>query len=104
PLKWVGRKLDFMTVNRALAFFVLTYALGMLFLYEEDLIPAGVHEQLPVIIALIGLIMVLKSFTERVYARMAWIMIMMNHFYIALAISFNEHYAFSETLLYLSGI
>ena len=63
-----------------------------------------VNEQLPIIIALIGLVMVLKSFTERTHARMAWILVIMNHFYIALAISFNEHYAFTETLLYLSGI
>lgn len=104
PLKWLGKKLDFMTVNRALIFFGVTCLGGLLFLYGEDLIPTIIHEQFPIIIALIGLVMVLKSFTERTHSRMAWILVIMNHFYIALAISFNEHYAFTETLLYLSGI
>jgi NADH:ubiquinone oxidoreductase subunit 2 (subunit N) len=51
-----------------------------------------------------GVLMVLKSFTERKKAFMSFILIIMNHFWIALAISFNEQYSINETLLYLSGI
>src|SRR5690348_5117099 len=48
--------------------------------------------------------MVLRAFTERIHARMSWVMIMMNHFWVALAISFNEHFTFLHTIWYLSGI
>jgi NADH-quinone oxidoreductase subunit L len=48
--------------------------------------------------------MVLKSFTERYRARMSWTLVILNHFWIALAISFNEHFKNDQTILYLSGI
>ena len=35
---------------------------------------------------------------------MSWILVIMNHFWIALAISFNEHFKNDQTFLYLSGI
>jgi len=85
-------------------FFVLVYGFGLFALFNEEVIPANIHAYLPVTFSFIGLIMVLKSFTERKKARMSWTLIIMNHFWVALSISFNEHYKYTETLLYLSGI
>jgi NADH-quinone oxidoreductase subunit L len=48
--------------------------------------------------------MVLKSFTERKLSRMSWTLVIMNHFWIALSISFNEHFTYQHTMLYLSGV
>ena len=48
--------------------------------------------------------LVLKSFTERKRTRLSWLLVIMNHFWVALAISFNEHFSIGHTLLYLSGI
>jgi hypothetical protein len=104
PLKWVGRKLDFLTTERALLFFIPAYMLGLASLYTEDFINPDVHQLLPILFASIGLIMVLKAFTERIHARLAWVLILLNHFWIALAISFNEHFGLVENELYLSGI
>jgi NADH:ubiquinone oxidoreductase subunit 5 (subunit L)/multisubunit Na+/H+ antiporter MnhA subunit len=104
PLKWLGKRLDFLTLRRAFAFFIPMYILGLVSLYQEELIPATIHEALPMIFSVIALVMVLKSFTERKQARLSWTLVIMNHFWIALAISFNEHFGFEETLLYLSGI
>ncbi|MFN3380417.1 MAG: proton-conducting transporter membrane subunit, partial [Runella zeae] len=59
---------------------------------------------LPIFFSLLGLLMVLKSFTERHNTPMSWLLVIMNHFWIALSISFNEHFKFNQTLLYLSGI
>ena len=47
---------------------------------------------------------VLKSFTERKHARLSWMLVIMNHFWVALAISFNENFTFNDIHLYLSGI
>lgn len=104
PLKWMGRRLDFLTLGKAFAFFIPMYVIGLVSLYLEDLIPAGIHQSLPLVFSIIALIAVLKSFTERKRTRLSWTLVMMNHFWIALAISFNEHFGIEETLLYLSGI
>ncbi len=104
PVKWAGRKLGYLTTERVLTFFIPVYVLGIVLLYFENLVPAWIHQQLPVIFSLVGLIMVLKAFTERIHARMSWILVILNHFWVALSISFNEHFEYSHTLLYLSGI
>ncbi|MCP1385789.1 proton-conducting transporter transmembrane domain-containing protein [Runella salmonicolor] len=104
PLKWAGNKMNFLTVNRLLIFFIPTYVIGLVCLYNEELIPTNIHAYLPIFFSLIGLLMVLKSFTERRKAPMSWILVIMNHFWIALAVSFNEHFKNDQTILYLSGI
>ena len=104
PLKWAGNKLNFLTVNRTLFFFIPAYILGLICLYFENSIPQNVHAYLPIFFSLLGLLMVLKSFTERHNTPMSWLLVIMNHFWIALSISFNEHFKFNQTLLYLSGI
>jgi NADH-quinone oxidoreductase subunit L len=104
PLKWAGNKLNFLTLNRAILFFIPAYILGILSLNFDELIPPQIHEKLPILFAFIGLIMVLKSFTERRLARMSWMLIIMNHLWVALAVSFNEHFSYGQPPLYLSGI
>jgi NADH:ubiquinone oxidoreductase subunit 4 (subunit M) len=104
PIKVLGRKLDFITLQRAIAFFLPIYALGLVLLYYQDEIPAVTSEIFPVALAAIGLLMVLKAFTERQHARLAWALIIMNHFWIALSVSFNEHFTAEHVVLYLSGV
>lgn len=104
PLKWAGRRLDFLNLRWSLILFVPTYVAGLTLLYFEKNIPEHVHAFLPIFFAFIGLIAVLKSFSERKKVRLSWMLIVMNHFWIALAISFNEHYTIDHTVLYLSGI
>ncbi|MEA5428718.1 proton-conducting transporter transmembrane domain-containing protein [Arcicella lustrica] len=104
PLKNVGRKLDFLTVNKLLLLFIPTYFIGLLLLYNQENLAEQLHEYLPGLFSLIGFIMVLKSYSERKSPRMSWLLIIMNHFWIALAISFNEHFKAEEVIFYLSGI
>ncbi len=104
PLKALGRRLDFITLQRAIAFFVPIYAIGLVLLYFQDNIPAITSEIFPVALAALGLLMVLKAFAERKHARLSWSLIIMNHFWIALSVSFNEHFTFDHVMLYLSGV
>jgi len=104
PLKWLGNRLNFLTLNRVLIFFVPTYVIGIICLFNEELIPASIHQSLPTLFSLLGLLMVLKSFTERKKARMSWTLVIMNHFWIGLSISFNEHFTYDHLVLYLGGI
>jgi len=104
PLKWVGNKLNFLTLRGVILFFVPTYAIGLICFFFRKSIPSSVVENLPIVFSLIGLIMILKSFTERRWARKSWLLIIMNHLWIALAISFNEEFKYGQPVLYLSGV
>jgi NADH-quinone oxidoreductase subunit L len=72
--------------------------------YNQDLIPERIREYLPVFFSLIAVLLVLKSFTERKLARMSWLLIIMTHFWIALAVAFNEDFKFEQVHFYLSGV
>ncbi|PWK28153.1 proton-conducting membrane transporter [Arcicella aurantiaca] len=104
PLKWGGNKLNFMTLRRVLIFFSVVYGVGLFCVHHKELISPTIQAYLPVTFATIGLIMVLKAFTERRRATMSWVLVVMNHFWIALAVSFNELFTFNQVYLYLSGV
>ncbi len=104
PLKRIGRKLNFLTLKSLLIFFVPAYVIGLVCLYTKASIPEEIHEYLPPLFSIIGLMMVLKAFSETKNVTMSWILIMMNHFWVALAVSFNEDFKYSQVHLYLSGI
>lgn len=104
PMKQIGRKLDFLNLKWTFITFVPVYLFGLICLVNDHLLTDEVKHYLPILFSFIGVAMVFKSFTERKKVKMAWFYIIMNHFWIALAISFNEHYLFNEAMLYLSGI
>lgn len=104
PLKWLGNKLNFLTVDGVIIFFVPAYLIGMFSFMNREFIPAGIVERLPIFFSLIALIMVLKAFAERKITRLSWLMIIMNHLWVALAISFNENFKYGQPIMYLSGI
>lgn len=104
PIKWAGRKLDFLNFNRLLRIFVPMYVIGLVSFWFEADIPAYLHPYLSLLYAGLGLVSILKSFAERIHVRTSWALIAMNHLWVALAISFNEHFTFDHILLYLSGI
>ncbi len=104
PLKVMGRSLNFVNAKNVLYYFIPAYVIGLILLFNEQYIPTQIHDLLPTLFSFIGFVMVLKSYTERKNVHLAWVLIIMNHFWIALAISFNEHYLYTQSLLYLSGI
>jgi NADH-quinone oxidoreductase subunit L len=104
PMKIVGKKLNFITQKNVFYFFMPVYILGMILLHWEDLIPKTIHNILPTTFSFIGLLMVLKSFSERKSPQLSWLLLVMNHFWVALAISHNEHFNAEHISLYLSGV
>lgn len=104
PVKKIGNLFPALTTRRALWLFVPAYGAGIVALaFKENLSPS-VHPTLSIVFSLFGLLLVLKAFTERLHARLAWLLIILNHFWVALAISFNEHFTASHIAIYLSGI
>ncbi|CAH1206287.1 NADH dehydrogenase (Quinone) [Candidatus Nitrotoga sp. BS] len=104
PLKWVGRKLNYFSGIEIVIFFVATYLIGLICLFNQELIPEEVYKYLPELFALFGLLMVLKAFAERKSALLSLGLVITMHLYRTLAISLNGHINTNEIILYLSGV
>lgn len=104
PFKILGNKLNFITYQNVLFYFVPLYLIGWGLYIAEDYLPAWLHQVLPVLFGTIALLMTMKGFSERQRPRLAWAMVVLNHFWIALAVSHNEHFSFWELVWYLSGV
>ena len=104
PLKIIGKSLDFLNIKRIYFLFVPIYLLGFITYKFKLHLPYQITNILPELFAFIGLVFVFKSFSERRSPFLAWILIVMNHFWIALAIVFNDKVSVSEIAYYLAGI
>jgi len=104
PLKRLGHRMDFLSMKNIFFYFIPAYVVGGIFLFHEEALPPHVQPYLPVIFSFIGLLFVLKSFSERSHPRLAWTLLILSHFWLALAVSFNEHFGLNDILLYLSGV
>jgi NADH:ubiquinone oxidoreductase subunit 5 (subunit L)/multisubunit Na+/H+ antiporter MnhA subunit len=103
PMKWAGNKMNFLNGKRLIAYFVPAFGISYYLINQNQMNETALH-YLPIIFAGIGLILVFKSFTQRRSIRLSWVLVIMNHFWIALAISLNEKFDSFESVLYLSGI
>ena len=104
PLKIVGQKLNFLTNSWSLIVMTLVFLTGLSALFYQHLIPISVKIYLPYLFSFMGVAIILKSFTERKHALVSWFFVIMHHFWITLAISFNEHFNIEQVYFYLSGI
>ncbi len=104
PLKRIGSKWHFLTFKNVYFFFGLSFLIGIYLLFNPKLIHQDWRYFFSVIYALVGLLMVIKAFTERASVRLSWSLIITNHFGIALAVSFNEQVNFLHHSWYLSGV
>jgi len=104
PLKKLGRLLDFLTIRQLIWFFIPAFLFGLTYLFITGNKPDFAHSIAPALCGSIGLLMILKSFSERKKPLMSWILLVMNHAWVVLAISFNEKFDSSESYWYLSGV
>jgi len=72
--------------------------------YHQEVVPSVVKAYLPTALAVIGLMMILRSFVKRNEATNPWLLVVTNQMFTALAIAFNEQFDFAQIHLYLSGI
>jgi NADH-quinone oxidoreductase subunit L len=103
PFKWIGKKLEFVTHKISFVLLTIIFLLGIVGFYWEEKVPLALYGILPVIFALIGLLLVLKGFTERGNALRAWLLLFISQLFIALAISLNAQVEYQQVFLYLGG-
>ncbi len=104
PLKGLRTQLNFLTLKNLLYFFIPVYLVGFYFSYINPPFSETVKTYLATAIGFTALLMVLKAYNERKNYRLAWLLIIMAHLFIDLAINFNEHFEGFETFLYMSGV
>jgi NADH-quinone oxidoreductase subunit L len=104
PLKWIGRKLDFVNFDTAIAFFIPTYLIGLFFAYHQEHVHSFFRPFFTYVFVGLGLLMVLKSFAEKKNVKFAWFLLIMNHLYISLGLSFVDGFNFRNIYIYMSGI
>ena len=104
PSKKIGGRLNFLTFQNIYFISIPILIIGIAFDLNQEFISPGIVEYLPVFFAFIGLSCVFKAFTERNSVRLSWSLVILNHCFIALAISFNEHFDNIHHLWYLSGV
>jgi NADH-quinone oxidoreductase subunit L len=104
PMKKIGHQLDFINKQNMYLFFVPFLLISLYLLEHQDALPPAFHALLPPFFGAMALLFVLKSFSERRSPTLAWILILFYHTLMAVAISFNEQFNPTDTLMYLSGI
>lgn len=104
PFKVVGSKLDFLRGWRLTLIMIIMVVLPIARYAALVDLSEGFMRKLSFVFAFCGVIMVLKSFTERKQVFEAWWLVVANHFAVAIAISLNENYEMSHNVIYLSGI
>ena len=104
PFKWIGRKVGFLSGKVATAALIALFASGIYCYYMETTIPVDVFSTLPLVFSFIGLMLILKSFSDRGDAMHAWLSVAGGQLFIVLAVALhNEDYSHGEILLLLSG-
>ncbi len=104
PLKKLGSRWSFLTFKNVYVVFGVICLIGFFLLLKRSIINPVLLPYLPEVFAILGLLMVIKSFTERASVRLSWSLLITNHIALAIAISFNESVVFSHLVLYLSGV
>jgi NADH-quinone oxidoreductase subunit L len=104
PFKKIGNAVNFINGKILVLMFLPIYLSAFYFLIEYENTSEMVTHYFPVLFALIGLFLVLKAFVERINIQLSWWLIVFNHFWIALAVSFNEVFSFSHVVIYLTGV
>ena len=104
PMKKAGQLLGFVDFRSIILVFIPLYLVGDFIVYSHVEVPQQILEHLPGSIALVGLLFSLRALFERINAQTAWVMLVINQFYLLLSVSLNEQFDNSQALMFLSGV
>lgn len=104
PFKRLGGRVSFLSTKLGIALTFLGLLISTYLFYGNAYENLTYHQYIPNVISFIAIAFVLRAFTIRKHPFGAWTLLVINHFWIALAISFNEHFNYIEVVYYLSGV
>lgn len=104
PMRVLGRSLDMLSIDHMLLFFTPLYLMGWVVLWRRPALLVPAYPVIALAFACIALVLVLRAYMERTHLRRAWFMAFMVHYWIALAVSFNQRMLPGQMVLYLAGV
>jgi NADH:ubiquinone oxidoreductase subunit 5 (subunit L)/multisubunit Na+/H+ antiporter MnhA subunit len=104
PVKALGHRLDFLNGRNVAVVLLPCYGIGWAAWWMQEDLPAALQAVLPSVFAALAMALVFRAFTERKSAGVAWLLVVMSHLWVALAVSLNEHFGLDHVAWYLSGI
>lgn len=104
PFKKIGSRLNFINFRNIFYFFVPAYAVGLLLYAFDSYFPHYMHTIWSLLFGFTALMMIMRAFGERKNPRLAWILVFLGHFWIALSVIHNEKFNWFELVWYLSGV
>lgn len=104
PFKKLGNLLRFITIRNIYYITIPALVIGIFIKVTFYKLSPIIVDVLPEIFALIGLFLVFRAYAGRKNVFVVWILLIMNHFWVTLAISFNEDLIFTEYVFYLTGV
>ncbi len=104
PFKKIGNRLDFLTYKNIFYYSIPAYLVSWGLFASSKELPEWSQQILPVFFAAVALILIMRAFTEHRYPLLAWLLVILGHFWIALAVMHNERFGLDELLWYLSGV
>ena len=102
PMKWIGKRIP-LNSKSLLGLTTLIFVGALALLIGTDLNEA-VRHYISLGLGIVGLVSVFAAFTERENTLRSWLLVCSNHFWVALAVTFNEHYSWEHNIIYLSGV
>jgi NADH-quinone oxidoreductase subunit L len=105
PFKFIGSRFQFLSTRPGIYGFVFMFLVGLLLFLFGEYIPARIDQNLHLLFAFIGTLLILIAFTEKHDALKAWYLVIISQFYLVLSIAkLNDEYEYYEILLYVCGL
>lgn len=104
PFKRWGGKVKGLNTKAGVGIFLIVSSISLVLLQTDIYEKYHIKAYMPDFFGIVALLFVLRAFTIRKHTIGAWVLLVINHFWIVLAISFNEHFNYIETVFYLAGV
>ncbi|MEP4534629.1 MAG: proton-conducting transporter membrane subunit [Cyclobacteriaceae bacterium] len=104
PFKKIGKLFHFVNGKITVLILIPAFFISLFILLMGGGILSQKLHLFPYILASVACVLSIRAFVERKHPRFSFILVAFSHFWVALAVSFNEHFSFSHTVIYLSGV
>lgn len=103
PFKWIGGHLDFLKKKVTAMIMFTLFAVGLVYNLVSEQGNDMIHDALSIAYAIIGAMFILKAFSARGDARIAWALLIGSQLFVALSIVLNDRVSPEHILMFLSG-
>ncbi|MDB5246955.1 MAG: hypothetical protein JWQ40_1349 [Segetibacter sp.] len=104
PFKWIGSKMHFLGKPVSIILLAIVFLFGVMSFTNQDGRSLHLENFLTHVFSLLGLLLVLSSFTKRDDARRAWLFVIAGQCFVTLSIVIDDNVDLIEAFIYLSGI